>query len=198
MAVDRDHAEDADQGRQHQRQPEQPQEERAAGEGGPARQRPRHENGGADAEQGRQQSLPDREGDDPLSIAAVQDAAQLDRPGGAQQACERAADDKAEQQEGERPRYQPADHWLVASTHSSIHCLRWAATSSGANSSDFAGCTIWPNSFGRPPADSLTGYIQLVVGMTSWNAGETMKARNFSARSPCAEPAMRPATSICM
>src|SRR5262249_62196992 len=71
----------------------------------------------------------------------------------------------------------------------------WAATSSGANSSDLLGCTSWPNSFGSPPVGSLTGYIQFVVGIWSWKPGEIMKARNFSARSLSGEPAMRPARS---
>ena len=110
LAVDGDDAEDAHQRRQDQRQAEQPQQQRSPGKSRPPRQRPRHQNGRPDAKQGRQQRLPNREGDDPPRVRALQEPPVVDRPGGAHQTRERAADDEAEQEKGKRPRNEPLDH----------------------------------------------------------------------------------------
>src|SRR5262245_58059847 len=87
---------------------------------------------------------------------------------------------------------------LMASSHSSIHCLRPLATSSGGRSSDLAGLTRVSKAGGKGALVAATGYIQLPVGMVSWKPGEIMKARKRLARSVSGDPAMRPATSTCM
>src|SRR5205823_1211572 len=84
---------------------------------------------------------------------------------------------------------------LIAPSHSSTQALRWAAISSGAIISVFFGRD--GKAEGRPPVVAVTGNIQLVVGMTSWNFALTMKSRNLWASSGCGAWVGTPATSTC-
>ena len=76
--------------------------------------------------------------------------------------------------------------------------LRPAAASSAVYSSAGRGTACRAKASGSPPDGAITGYIQLVVGITSWNPGPVMKARNFAARSAWVDVDVRAATSTCI
>src|ERR1700712_1742429 len=86
----------------------------------------------------------------------------------------------------------------VAFSHSSIQALRFFSTSAGLIRNVLAGTTSLPKASGSGWEGADTGIIQLLVGMMSWKAGETMNLRKARARSLFGDAFIRPATSIWM